>query len=324
MARVLRENYPCARVSFLLRAYTKELAEGRQDIDNILLADSSDGAKPFFTLLAEVRKQRYDLVVLAFPTFRLALVMFLAGIPTRVGTGYRWYSFLFNRRVYEHRKTAEKHELEYNLSLLEFIGCKFERYPKPFLVPTDKHHAAAERVLQDLKLENAENIIVLHPGSGGSARDWSPESFGELGHLLFKKGYRVIVTGGPGEERLTEQVANIAGEAVHVLVNRLSLLELGAFLQHVSLFISNSTGPLHIAAAVGTPVIGFYPPILACSPARWGPYMDKKTVFVPDRNKCPRCKGGPCQGNDCMQQIEVETVVQEVERVLSTKQKSFA
>ncbi|HEX9828686.1 MAG TPA: glycosyltransferase family 9 protein [Bacteroidota bacterium] len=324
MVHVLRANFPEARISFLLRNYTRELVEGQQGLDATLSIDSAQGPKSFLTMLSVIWAHNFDLVVLAYPTFRLALLMFLARISTRVGTGYRWYSFLFTRKVYEHRKTAEKHELEYNLSLLEAVGCSFERYPKPVLTLSREHQEAAEKILQELRLAEAERVVVLHPGSGGSARDWSLENFGKLAYELRARGYSVVVTGGPGEERLVQTVLKLAGDGVHALVNRLSLLELAALLRHVGLFISNSTGPLHIAAAVGTPVIGFYPPILACSPQRWGPYTDTKTVFVPDRNACVRCKGGPCQGNECMEQIEVNRVVQEVERVFSVLKQPIA
>ncbi|MGH2568391.1 MAG: glycosyltransferase family 9 protein, partial [Bacteroidota bacterium] len=241
-----------------------------------------------------------------------------------VGTGYRWYSILFNRRVYEHRKTAERHELEYNFSLLAAVGCSFERYPGPVLSYSREHSQAAGQLRSELGIANDDHVIILHPGSGGSARDWKPGNFALLAHELRKKKYRVLITGGPGEERLVETVVSAAGAGVIPLVNRLGLKELAAFLARADLFISNSTGPLHIAAAVGTPVIGFYPPILACSPQRWGPYTDRKFVFVPDRNKCPRCQGGPCEADDCMEQIEVGRVVQEVERLVPMKRNNLA
>lgn len=316
MISVLRANFPSARIAMLLRSYTKELAEGQPGLDAILLYDEQGTLKPFWAMRSELSRSRFDLVILAYPTFRLALLMFLAGIPVRVGTGYRWYSFLLNKRVYEHRKTAEKHELEYNFSLLKRIGATFERYERPRLALSVQHTRKAEQVRKELGLLPSDRVIVLHPGSGGSARDWSPSRFAQLGREMVQRGYRVIVTGGPGEEALVQGVVSGAGNGVQPLVNLLSLKELAAFLQTVDLFVSNSTGPLHIAAAVGTPVIGFYPPIRACSPQRWGPYTEKKMVFVPNPNACPRCHGEPCQGNDCMELITVSEVVQSAERML--------
>ena len=308
MVTVLRSSFPPAKISMLLRSYTKELAEGQTGLDWTLVHDQDGRPKPFFLLLSELRSHRFDLVVVAHPTLRLALLMFLAGIPVRVGTGYRWYSFLFNRRVYEHRRTAEKHEAEYNLALLKTIGCGSETVLSPILAIGAETEQVAQNVKRSLGIENSSPVAVLHPGSGGSARDWSPQNFGALAKALRTDGFQVIVTGAKNERVLVESVMIVAGGAAIPLVGRLSLKELAAFLRRVDVFISNSTGPLHIAAAVGTPVIGFYPPIRECSPTRWGPLTEKKVVFVADNALCPRCNGGPCRGNECMDQITVEQV----------------
>jgi lipopolysaccharide heptosyltransferase II len=318
MIEVLHRHFPAARISFLARSTTKEIVEGQPGLHAVVSYDLTDRPKAFFSLLSELRSYRFDVAVLAYPTFRLALVLFFAGIPLRVGTGYRWYSFLFNRRVFEHRKTAEKHELEYNLSLLEAIGCTFDRYPAPVLALSREQHLAAELIRAELGANGGE-VVVLHPGSGGSARDWSAEKFGLLARALRQKGFSVIVTGGPGEETLVEGIVRAGGPGVRPLVNRLSLMQLAAMVQKVGLFISNSTGPLHLAAAVGTPVIAFYPPILACSPERWGPYTDHKILFVPERAKCPRCHGGPCEGSECMDLIQVDDVLTAVDRLMTHK-----
>jgi heptosyltransferase-3 len=306
MVTCLRSFLPLARISMLLREYTRELAEGYRGVDGILTCDSGGRPKPFFRLLSDLRRHRFDLVVLAHPTFRLGLLIFLAGIRVRVGSGYRWYSFLFNKRVFEHRRTAEKHEAEYNLSLLRPIGCVSSAIPPATLVPSERAENAARKVRDELGLGGSEPLAVLHPGSGGSARDWSPQNFGALAKDLNAEGIRVVVTGIPQEEKLVRTVVKCSGGVAVPLVGRLSLMELAAFLRPAQLFVSNSTGPLHIAAAVGVPVIAFYPPIRECSPTRWGPLAKKKAVFVADNRACVRCRGGECQGNDCMAQITVE------------------
>ena len=106
-----------------------------------------------------------------------------------------------------------------------------------------------------------------------------------------------------------EMVVTRSQGTAKALVGRFNLKELAAFLTLPRAFVSNSTGPLHIAASVGTPVVAFYPPIRECSPKRWGPLTEKKVVFTADSALCPRCKGGPCQGNDCMDQISVDSVL---------------
>lgn len=309
MVSVLRKQYPAARITMLLRSYTKELAVGYKGVGDIVLYDQAGEQKPFFTMLKELRSGWFDLVVVSYPTLRLALLMFLAGIPTRVGTGYRWYSLLFNKRIFEHRKTAEKHEVEYNLSLLKAIGCTIDAIQQISLSISEDEQRTANDVARSIGISDSDAVVVLHPGSGGSARDWSVANFGALACALHSSGYRVVVTGGKGEEFLVQRVIDESKGTAISVVGRLSLKEFAAFVRSVKLFVSNSTGPLHIAAVVGTPVIAFYPPIRECSAQRWGPLTEKKIIFTADNKICVRCQGKECLGDDCMDQIKVEQVL---------------
>jgi heptosyltransferase-2 len=303
----LKLNFPNARIAMLLRSYTAGLVEG---IADVFIYDRESELKPFFEMLTELRRARFDAAVVAFHRFRIALLLWLAGIPVRVGTGYRWYSFFFNKRIFEHRKTIEKHEAEYNLSLLTGLGCDVPLKPGIKINISEKERKSASTVLHSLGIPFFDHVVLLHPGSGGSARDWKPENFAALAAELKKRGFDVVITGGIRESELVQRVARNAGEGVKSLISTLNLKEFAALIQMASLFVANSTGPLHIAAAVGTPVIGFFSPVRVMSPKRWGPLTDRKAIFVPDPAQCSRCKGGECQGNDCMDQITVKQVVE--------------
>ena len=303
----LKLNFPNAHVAMLLNSYTASLAEG---IADVLYYNREEAPKPFFEMLAELRRAQFDTAVVAFPRFRIALLLWLAGIPVRIGTGYRWYSFLFNRRIFEHRKTVEKHEAEYNLSLLGGLGCTILSTPEAKIVISEQERIKASDIRKSIGILDADRLILLHPGSGGSARDWKPENFSRLASELKKRGFYVVITGGKAEIELVHSVARNAGEGVKSFVSNLSLKEFAAFIQTAKLFVANSTGPLHIAAAVGTPVVGFFAPVHVMSPKRWGPLTNKKAIFVPDPVQCPRCKGGECQGNQCMEQITVQQVLE--------------
>jgi heptosyltransferase-3 len=309
MIAALHAGFEKAGISMLLREYTRDLAEGQEGLTGILTEDRNGRRKPFFEMLDVLRNERFDAAIIAYPRFRIALLVWLAGIPFRVGTGYRWYSFLFNRRVYEHRKTVEKHEAEYNLSLIHAAGCALPARPQVRLA-ISAMESIVRSVRQSLGVTDADRLALLHPGSGGSARDWKPENFSKLAVLLFQKGFRVIITGGAGDRSLVEKVSKETGGTATPFISTLGLRAFGAFIHTAKIFIANSTGPLHIAAAVGTPVIGFFPALRVMSPKRWGPLTDKKVIFVPDPSRCPRCRGGTCRGNECMEQIEVHEVAE--------------
>ncbi len=322
MLPVLRRHFPDAHLAMLVSAYPAEILHRNQYLDEVLLYDDSVKLVPFFQLLRSLRMRRFDTVVVVHPTPRLALLAFLAGIPIRVGTGYRWYSFLFNRRVFEHRKDSKRHETEYNLNLLTALGCQWKPPVEfPIQIPEEDDDRVT-KLLKKLPINVGEVLMIFHPGSGGSARDWSPSNFGRLAaECVEKLGARAILTGGKGEESVVQAAMKEIPRGAVNLTGQLSLLELAALIRKADVFVSNSTGPLHIAAAVGTALVGIYPPILECGPQRWGPCTSKKRVFVPDRNLCPRCQGGECEGSDCMDQITVDQVFAAIEELLQASRR---
>ena len=314
MLALLKQKFADARISVMVRPYTRELVENHSCVSDVILWDERKNISSYVTLL---REKHFDIALLPYPRYNLALISFLAGIPLRVGTGYRWYSFLFNKRIYEHRKDAKRHEVEYNLNLLTTIGIKTETAPVFEFSISDEASSRVEKILAHDKVKK---FIVLHPGSGGSARDWSIERFAMLGDSLQKQNdIRVVLTGGKNEEDL---VASLVSKMKSKPVNysgKFSLQELGALCKRAEVFVSNSTGPLHIASMLGTPVVAFYPPIIQCSPERWGPYTGRKKVFTADNKKCELCKGDPCRSNICMDQITVEQVLTAVKELQNEK-----
>jgi ADP-heptose:LPS heptosyltransferase len=289
--------------------YAGAIVEGYTPVDELLWYDDAGGLVPFRVMMGRLREGRFDVAIIVHPTPRLALLAFLARIPVRVGTGYRYYSFLFNRRVYTHRKTAERHEVEYNLDLLAPLGCPAPPV-KPLDVPLDIPPEIRERVSGILRDEGVTGrFVVIHPGSGGSAREWPLEHFGLLAAKFIElSNLAVVVTGTAGESARVEEVARVSsGRAVN-LAGRLNVKELAALLQKASLLVANSTGPLHVGVAVGTPVVGLFPQTPVMGPRRWGPYTDNARVLVPakppDCDECAGSAGIPCA---CMASISVET-----------------
>jgi heptosyltransferase-3 len=306
----LRRYFSGARLAMLLRHYTGAIVEGNPYADELLWYDNDAGLVPFFAMLRAIKERQYDAVILAHPTLRLGLLMWLAGIPVRVGTGYRYYSLLFTNRVFEHRKDARRHELEYNLNLLAELGCAAQgedEQPEFGVNISPESDDVVRSLLHSLGVPSSR-VTVVHPSSGGSARDWPLENFGALAAMLIdRNGASVVVTGGPGDEADAEKVVADTNRRAVSVAGKLQLKELAALIRSAEVFVSNSTGPLHLAVAVGTPVLAFYPQLIPMSVRRWGPYTDRKRVLVPDRpvdcRECSGRKGEPCA---CMASITID------------------
>ncbi len=307
----LRSRFPQAHIGMLLRRYTGSIVQGNPHLNVFHWYDRDDGLVPFGRLLREIRRECYGAVVVVHPTFRIALLVFLARIPLRIGTGYRFYSILFNRRVFEHRREGNRHEAEYNVNLLTGLGMPEDLSDGPLEFPvviSGDEVKAAETMLQELGVQVGKKRIIIHPGSGGSARDWPVDRFAQLAKRLSGSDtVQILVTGSESERDRVQSVVRTAGTGAIDLGGRCTVRDLAAVIGQADLFVSNSTGPLHIAAAVGTPVLGIYPQLPAIGPQRWGPYSDRSHVLVPDRppdcRKCLKAKNPPCE---CIESISVD------------------
>ena len=317
LAGLIKKHYPECKVSFLLRNYTKELADGHPHIDEVLILTEKNGKIPVGSNVSLLMEKSFDSCIVVYPTLITAFIVFLSGIKTRVGSGYRWYSFLFNRRVYEHRKYAEKHELEFNVNLLKMFGINETVTPENVKFDIKINSASLESVKKTLKFSGVDltkKLIIAHPGSGGSAIDLPIIMFSKIVSSLNNFTLAtVVITGSEKEKEICDIVSGDSN--VINLAGKFKLSEIVALISCCSVFISNSTGPIHIAAALGIFTIGFYPKILACSQERWGPYTPNKVVFLPEI-ECEDCTREQCEQLHCMNSINYEGVIREVEREL--------
>jgi ADP-heptose:LPS heptosyltransferase len=317
VATALKRNWPEVHITFLARQYTAEITRCHPHVDETLELDGAEIGGSKRHLMQALRERRFDAVVSLYPRPGLAWAVWRSGIPLRIGTGYRWYSFLFNRRVFEHRKTATRHEAEYNLQLLQPLGIRAGEIEFHFALPD----AERDRIEAKLKgLGVGANPIILHPGSGGSSRDWPPEHFARLADLAHHAlGAQVILTGAPAEEGLIAAIQRQTKSQPLSLCGRLTIIELAVLCQRAAVFVGNSTGPLHLAVMVGAPVVAFYPPILAARPERWGPYGRLADVLMSQQAECTRCRQSPTRVCDCMRAIAVDLAFNKVQEKLSHK-----
>ncbi len=308
IAGALKKRYSDCRVTFWVKEYTKEIVENCNFIDSVITFPENKG---LLKIIRKIKKEKFDISILVHPSFKLALIIFLAQIPIRIGTGFRVYSFLFNKRWYEHRKYSILHEVDYNLNLLKTLEIEENNPEFSFRIsPEAENHV--EKLLIKLGINKEEKIIVLHPGSGRSAPGWSFKNFSILSDSLIDSGYTVLITGGKNDRKIVEKLLKNCKKKPFVLTDILNLKELMALLKRVKIFVSNSTGPLHLAVALGTTVLGLYPPLVTASIRRWGPYNKKEFTLTPEIPECKKCIKEKCKYYDCMNLIKTETVFNKI------------
>lgn len=309
MAKVLKEKFPSCRITFLVKEYTAPLLKDNKYIDEVIILKEAGGIGFISENRRLVKSKKFDTCFVVSPSLKITLIPFLSGIKQRIGTGYRWYSFLLNKKVFEHRKHALKNELEYNVGQLKFFvdNPAVEKSPESFGIKINYEALnKVKKILVDEKIDLTKPFILIHPGSGGSAVDWPVHRFCELAELIKKNlDAQLIVTGSKNEFEICSKISSVGG-AVN-LAGKFNLAELTALISLCSVFIANSTGPLHIAAALGRHVIGFYPKIVVASPQRWGPYTTSAYIFQPEID-CSNCSREQCLKLNCMDSISAFNV----------------
>ncbi|HTA76123.1 MAG TPA: glycosyltransferase family 9 protein [bacterium] len=306
----LRKAFPNARITALVSAYAKEVVQGHPAIDSVELYDPREGVGP---TLERFKQLNPDVFIALYPRPKLALAARLAKIPIRIGTAFRWYSFLFNPRVNMRRRFGDRHEVEYNLHLLSPLGVtSFASKLEWPVTPAEKESAV--ELLQSRGIAPGTHYVVVHPGHKGSALNWSIYHYSEIiARLCQEKDLRVVVTGGLDETGLIAQLTSLLG--FYTLENKpvyfigeCTLKQLAAVYQGADCFLSGSTGTMHIAAAVGTPTVALFCPIPETTPVRWGPWGNEAVVLMPRNLKCPDCRKGYCSKHDPMDDISEDDV----------------
>lgn len=274
MFKVLKQFNPTAKLHIICRTYVRALVENIPEIDKVHYLDEN-----YSDIQVVFRKNKFDVAFFPRARFDEFYASFKSGVRLRVGSAYRIYSFLMNQRVRDHRKNGEYHEAEYNVRLISDITNE-EYTPqliKPYVSPN--HKTRMEALLD--KFDVRSPIVVLHPGSGGSSKNWSAVRFAELANLLKNNDISMIITGIKSESELCEIVHNSYPQALN-LCGLLSLEETVAMLSHANLLVANSTGIIHIAAALGLKTIGLYPNTKSLSAKRWGPYSELSKTLSPE------------------------------------------
>ena len=308
VASAVRRLLPEARIAFLSSEYAAPVLAHHPDLDEVWTITGRESLGE----LVSIFRRAVDAVVFLKPFKRLMWAAFLARVPIRVATGYRWYSLLANRRVYQHRKDFSKHETEYNVGMLAGLGLQPGIVSPPSLVLTEDERVQGHGRLRGL----AASRVVLHPG-GFAARRWRVEHYHALAHELHRKGVGVVLTGSQTEAEMFNEQSNRAAPlpaAVLNLMGQLSVRELMAVIAASHAVVSGATGPAHIAAACGIPNVSLFDPRRNNLPTRWQP-LGQGVVLRPDVPTCEKCIYEACPYWDCLDRLTVDIVAQHVTQV---------
>ena len=310
--KALRENYPNSYIAMMVSPHTKDIVEGNPYLDEAIIYDKDAKHKKWYRAIKfalNLKKKRFDLALILHPTNRVHLVTFLAGIPKRVGYD-RKLGFLLTDRIKHTKELGEKHELEYNLDLLKYLNIEVK--DKNLYMPIRQESEKwVEEFLAQEGLEETDKILAIHPGASCISKVWPLERFATVADKLIEGyGFKVLIIGGPKDMAKSETVAKDMQHSAVNLAGKTSVSQLASVLRRCQLFISNDSGPVHIASSLGISVISIFGRSQkGLSPARWGPTSGNSRVAHKTVG-CVECLAHNCVKHfACLEAVSVDYVL---------------
>ncbi len=321
----LRRLCPQAEITLLVKPAIAELFGRHPAVDRLLVYDDRGrhaGLTGKWTLAGVLRRHRFDLAMLFQNAFEAALLAFLAGVPRRYGYATDGRSFLLTDPIAVPNRQQLHHQVHYYRQLLTGLGSSGS-VPAPRLYLSKEERDAVDRRLSAAGIASGEFIIGVNPGSTyGGAKRWPAERFAQTANRLvaycrraFAVSARVVIVGARGEEELGQTIAGAIEERALVLSGQTTVRELMAVTERCGIFLTNDTGPMHIAAAFNVPVVSIF------GPTDWrmtSPFGEEHRL-IRQPVDCAPCLLRECPiDHRCMTRVTVDQVYEAAVRIMET------
>ncbi|MBI3802819.1 MAG: lipopolysaccharide heptosyltransferase II [Nitrospirae bacterium] len=303
----IRKGYPSARISWLVKSEWAPVLTGHPYIDEVIAVPFAWGAVP--QLIRAVRRRPFDLVVDLQGLSRSALLGAATTASVRVGfaaarEGAPWF---YTDRVVVPEQSV--HAVDRYREVARALGCDVARIDFGISISAEADRAV-DRLLPKIGLSAPGPFSVIHPTARWESKKWLPARFAELAdRLIGEKQRSIVFVGSRGEREEVGRIVGMMKQPAGNAAGETTLPELAALIRRAQSFICNDSGPMHLAAAVGTPVIALFGPT---DPRKVGPYGAGNRVIRKEFS-CAGCHRNRCvRENECMRAISVEEVIKEI------------
>ncbi len=310
MAGIIKQQLPNCKIIFLGRNYTKDVITLSEYVDEFV--SYNDVLKLSISEQISIfKKLNATHIIHVFPVKEIAHLAKNSGIKNRIGTTNRlWHWFTCNIKISLSRKNSDLHEAQLNTKLLAPFGVtkEFSEAELAALYGFTKI-PVLEKIYADL-IDKNKTAIIMHPKSKGSAREWGLDNFSNLITQLDKTKYQIFISGTVQEGELLRDLLSKHPEATN-LTGKLSLQQFIAFINNCDALIAASTGPLHIASALGKKAIGLFAPMKPIHPGRWKP-IGKQANYLVLNKDCDDCR--KTMNCNCIREIKIMEVIKLIEK----------
>jgi heptosyltransferase-2 len=318
---LLRRSFPSASITALARKWVAPALEANHDVDRIIIMEEKES---YFELARKIMADKFDTGILFPNSFSSALLFWLARIPKRVGYSTDCRSLLLTQFISRPSDFKKEHQVLYYLQLIEkYLSAtknsnqrSNQKTVKLIWNITEEEKAQANELLQKANISSQKKLVGINPGAAhGPAKRWFPERFAEVGNKLIEKyDVEIVIFGSPDERKIATSITKMMRFKSLNFAGETNLRISAALISRCALFITNDTGAMHIAAALGTPIVAIFGPTDPERTAPWG----NGHVIVQKKIRCSPCMRKKCleRHHKCMKEVGTQEVLKAIEQQL--------
>ena len=313
--KAVRTRYPDAEITLLVRPWVAGIFKAAPFIDHLWSEPRPSGIREWIRVTSSIRERRFDLALLFPNSFESAVMIFLGRVPQRIGyatDGRRWLLTNSLKPV-----SGKRHQVYYYLALASALSAEVNP-PSISIEANAEERAHAARLLASEGIAPGRGYLVLNPGAAyGSAKRWNEEGFADAGDTLATEvNLDVAIIGSETERSIAENIQKRMRNRVAILSGRTSLETLIGVMAGASLVLTNDSGPMHIAAALGIPTVAVFGSTDDVVTGPWGP----KARVVREPVECSPCLLRECPiDHRCMTRVSAEAVCRAAREVLHAR-----
>jgi heptosyltransferase-2 len=315
--RAIREKFPQAKIFCLVGSQSRQILQRCPYLDSLLVYDFKNcKLQDMLKIGKELRKYSFDIVIDLQNSSKSHLVGFLSAAPHRYGYANKKLDFLLNHRIKEDPDAIAP--IQHQFRTLEMLDI----HPKDsrlelWISKEDKEYV--DKLFESYWVAAKERLVGINLGASRkwNTKNWPLNKLSKLCNELAKRNIRVLITGSEDYSDLAEEFLGMISTKPLIAVGKTSLMQLASLIKRCKVFITPDSAPLHIAAAVGTPIVALFGPT---SPVRHMSVV-KHAVVIKKQINCSPCYKANCKSRDCMERITVNEVLEAVEKLIDIKKR---
>ena len=314
--KALRNHYPHATIDIVVQKKYAQLLNCFEGWNSVYTLDTLTNRTVLYELGERLKLQKYDAAIVLHPAAYAFMLSRFSEATHIIGWKAKGFGFLLTHGLKDDRCTANRHQVINNLKLCEFLGVRDE-HPSYPIKETEQGKNEVKAFFEKQSISPSSKILLIHPASYSPRVRWYANRFAAVGDRAIESGMTVVVIGSKADGAVVDKMVGAMKQKPVLAMDDFSIEGLVSLMCRATVFVGNSTGPVHIAAACGIWAIGIYGSQYPMDRAvLWAPFSAKGVVVSAPDVVCKKCVPWTCKNKRCLQEVTVEMVWSQIEDAL--------